>query len=288
MRQNGDSNVETWRGRGKLRREYGKTRLVNSFSFATCIAVALVGGITLCDSPAGAQWLENGVRSGDRSGLATIRPPRPGARRFGRPDGRTAGQDTAWFWTRLTQDTPARGADSRWQAALALLRDRRGLGGGLYGADDLGRIAAAWRGPVEAEATRRGVSQSLVLAVIAVESAGRARARSPKGALGLMQLIPATAQRFGVRDAFDPAQNVAGGVEYLDYLLDRFGGDVILALAGYNAGEGAVDRYGGVPPFDETRAYVVRVLDALIAAESLCATPPAGPRAPCPLGLREG
>jgi len=220
--------------------------------------------------------------------LATIRPPRPGARRFGRPDGRTAGQDTAWFWTRLTQDTPAPGADSRWQAALALLRDRRGLGGGLYGADDLGRIAAAWRGPVEAEATRRGVSQSLVLAVIAVESAGRARARSPKGALGLMQLIPATAQRFGVRDAFDPAQNVAGGVEYLDYLLDRFGGDVILALAGYNAGEGAVDRYGGVPPFDETRAYVVRVLDALIAAESLCATPPAGPRAPCPLGLREG
>ena len=93
-------------------------------------------------------------------------------------------------------------------------------------------------------------------AVILAESAGRQWATSPKGAMGLMQLLPATARRFGVADPFDPAQNVAGGTRYLRWLLDRFGGDVTLALAGYNAGEGAVERHGGVPPYRETRNYV--------------------------------
>ncbi|PID36879.1 MAG: lytic murein transglycosylase [Rhodobacterales bacterium] len=118
------------------------------------------------------------------------------------------------------------------------------------------------------------VSPALVLAVIAVESAGRAEAVSSAGAQGLMQLIPATAARFGVEDATDPAQNITGGVAYLDWLLKHFKRDVIFTLAGYNAGEGAVREHGGVPPFAETRGYVPKVLAAWRVARGLCKTPP--------------
>ncbi|MBF9061463.1 transglycosylase SLT domain-containing protein [Rhodobacterales bacterium HKCCSP123] len=119
-----------------------------------------------------------------------------------------------------------------------------------------------------------GVSPAMVLAVMAVESAGRPEAVSSAGAQGLMQLIPATADRFGVSDPFDPAQNIAGGVAYLDWLLGEFGGDPLLALAGYNAGEGAVRNAGGVPPFAETRDYVPKVLATWMMARTLCRTPP--------------
>lgn len=112
---------------------------------------------------------------------------------------------------------------------------------------------------IKTASARHGVDESLVRAIIHAESAYRVNARSNKGAQGLMQLMPATAARFGVSDAYDAAQNIAGGVEYLAFLLRRFDGDVTLAAAGYNAGEGAVDRYGGVPPFDETQVYVQRV-----------------------------
>jgi soluble lytic murein transglycosylase-like protein len=118
------------------------------------------------------------------------------------------------------------------------------------------------------------VSPALVLAVMAVESAGQARAVSHAGAQGLMQLIPDTAARFGVTDPFDPRQNIAGGVAYLDWLLAEFDGDPLLALAGYNAGEGAVQRNNGVPPFAETRDYVPKVLATWMVARSLCRTPP--------------
>jgi soluble lytic murein transglycosylase-like protein len=110
-------------------------------------------------------------------------------------------------------------------------------------------------------AQEASLSPYLLQAVIAVESGFDARAVSNKGALGLMQLMPQTAQRFGVRDPFDPAQNLAGGAAYLKSLLQRFDGNLELALAAYNAGEAAVIKAGyRIPPFAETRAYVPRVL----------------------------
>jgi soluble lytic murein transglycosylase-like protein len=104
------------------------------------------------------------------------------------------------------------------------------------------------------------VDPSLVKAIIANESGFNANATSPVGAQGLMQLMPATAQGVGVKDSYDPAQNVAGGTRYLKGLLDRFHGDVKLAVAAYNAGPGAVEKYGDVPPYAETKNYVQNVL----------------------------
>ena len=117
---------------------------------------------------------------------------------------------------------------------------------------------------VDRVANEVSVSPDLLHAVIAVESSYDSRAVSPKGAKGLMQLMPGTAQRFGVRDPFDPEQNVRAGATYLRSLLDMFEGDARLALAAYNAGESAVIRSGNrIPNFAETQAYVPRVLARL-------------------------
>jgi len=110
------------------------------------------------------------------------------------------------------------------------------------------------------------VSSDLIRAIITVESAFDEYAVSSKGARGLMQLMPGTARRFGVSDPFDPAQSIMGGAEYLSYLLGLFRGNIDLAAAGYNAGENAVLRYGGVPPYKETRNYVLRVNSVLGSA----------------------
>lgn len=104
------------------------------------------------------------------------------------------------------------------------------------------------------------VDPKLVLSVITVESNFQIKAESPKAAMGLMQLIPATADRFNVRNAFDATQNIKGGIAYLRWLLSYFRGDVQLAVAGYNAGENAVDRHKGIPPYKETRQYVQKVM----------------------------
>ena len=106
---------------------------------------------------------------------------------------------------------------------------------------------------------RHGVDPVLLYATMHQESSFKPRAMSNKGARGLMQLMPATAARFGVTNIWDPRQNIDAGAHYMRFLLDRFGGDVRLALAGYNAGEGAVDKYQGVPPYRETRDYVRRI-----------------------------
>ena len=113
---------------------------------------------------------------------------------------------------------------------------------------------------VRVMAPRYHLDPDLVLAVIEAESGFQAGSVSNRGACGLMQMIPETAARFGVTDIFDPEDNLRGGMSYLRWLLARFEGDVELALAGYNAGEGAVENYGGVPPFSETRTYVRRIL----------------------------
>jgi len=106
-----------------------------------------------------------------------------------------------------------------------------------------------------------GVDTWLVRAVIQAESAFYERARSRAGALGLMQLIPATAARFGVVDPFDPVQNITGGVKYLRWLMDHFNNDFTKVIAAYNAGENAVKKYNGIPPYAETRAYVPKVMN---------------------------
>lgn len=106
---------------------------------------------------------------------------------------------------------------------------------------------------------RHGMDPVLIYSIMHRESAFKKLAVSYKGASGLMQLMPATAARFGVRNIFDPAQNIEAGTRYMRWLLNRFNGDVGLALAGYNAGEGAVDKYRGVPPYRETQEYVKRI-----------------------------
>jgi Transglycosylase SLT domain len=116
---------------------------------------------------------------------------------------------------------------------------------------------------VERIAADQQLPSALIHSVIKVESNYNPNAVSPKGAQGLMQLIPATARRFGVVDAFNPVDNIQGGARYLKYLLDLHGGNYALALAAYNAGEGAVARYGDIPPYPETRNYVQSVAEQL-------------------------
>jgi soluble lytic murein transglycosylase-like protein len=129
--------------------------------------------------------------------------------------------------------------------------------------------------------TRNGVDPVLLYAIMHRESSFRRMAVSPKGARGLMQLMPGTAARFGVSNIFDPRQNIEGGARYVRFLLDTFDGDVRLALAGYNAGEGAVMKYGGVPPYSETQEYVRRIYEryALMRDPSTARTAPRVSRA---------
>jgi len=130
------------------------------------------------------------------------------------------------------------------------------------------RTDAAWRsaaGPyadtIALAATRHRVDPALLTAMARVESNFNPSAISPKGAQGLLQLMPQTADRFGVKDAFDVEQNVEAGARYMSWLLERFEGQTDLALAGYNAGESAVERYDGIPPYSETRRYVTLVME---------------------------
>lgn len=178
-----------------------------------------------------------------------------------------------WFWQAISPRLPADNARF-WAAQDLLAAAPEAADLDIPRLGTLHRIIESHGTDILMASIGTQVSPALVLAVMAVESSGRPDARSPAGAQGLMQLIPDTAARFGVTDPFDPRQNIAGGVAYLDWLLAEFDGDPLLALAGYNAGEGAVQRNNGVPPFAETRDYVPKVLATWMVARSLCRTPP--------------
>jgi soluble lytic murein transglycosylase-like protein len=151
---------------------------------------------------------------------------------------------------------------------LVLHPQDRTESGERYDAQVLAR-ASQYDAIIEHAASAAAVQANLLRAVIVVESGFNSRAVSKRGAIGLMQLMPATAARFGTFDSFDPRQNITGGARYLKFLLDRFGQNMSLALAAYNAGEDAVDRNGGqIPPFTETMAYVPRVLKIFRMLES--------------------
>ena len=138
---------------------------------------------------------------------------------------------------------------------------KRSVGEGQWLATRIGR-PSEYDPLITRAANDHSLDPRLVKSVMLVESGFNPAAVSPKGARGLMQLMPATAVRHGVRNIHDPAQNIAGGTKYLSHLLGLFGGNLEKSLAAYNAGEGAVARYGGIPPYDETRNYVRRALTA--------------------------
>lgn len=137
------------------------------------------------------------------------------------------------------------------------------------------RNPAGMAAAVDRVAAEHALPPELVHSIIRTESNYNPYAVSPKGARGLMQLVPSTARRFGVSDAFNPLENLEGGTKYLKYLLDLYHGDYPLALAAYNAGEQSVARYGGVPPFPETQNYVVQVGRRMEQAQKAVAKPAA-------------
>ncbi len=196
------------------------------------------------------------------------------------PTGPSPASSYAWFWDLVP---PARSAvDGRFPSAMAALSQGPG-GAQVRGPrlQHLQEVAKTYGTEILKATIGTKVSPALVLAVMSVESAGRAEAVSSAGATGLMQLIPATAERFGVTDAKDPAQNIKGGVAYLDWLLGEFDRDPLMVLAAYNAGEGAVRANDGVPPYAETRDYVPKVLAAWQVAQGLCLSPPELVTDPC-------
>lgn len=176
-----------------------------------------------------------------------------------------------WFWREVSPKLADTGP-ANVRKAINAVSERDGLAQPrLQHLQDIARIHGA---DILRVTVGTPVSPALVVALISVESSGQPQAVSEAGAEGLMQLIPATAERFGVSDSADPAQNIEGGVAYLEWLIQHFNGDPIFALAGYNAGENAVGKHGGIPPYPETRAYVPKVLAAWHVARGLCMTPP--------------
>jgi soluble lytic murein transglycosylase-like protein len=191
---------------------------------------------------------------------------------------RTAAYD--WFWQ--TVPTSRAAVADRFPLAMATLS--KGPAGASVRAPRLQHmqeIAETYGKHILAATIGTDVSPALVLAVIGVESAGNPAALSKAGAQGLMQLIPDTASRFGVTDATDPAQNIKGGVAYLNWLTKEFNRDPLMILAAYNAGEGAVRANDGIPPYVETRDYVPKVLAAWQVAQGLCQSPPELITDPC-------
>lgn len=178
-----------------------------------------------------------------------------------------------WYWDAVSPGMNDKAG--RFTKAIAALS--QGPGGKFVASPRLShmqKIAEKHGADILAATIGTEVSPALVLAVIGIESGGRVDAVSSAGAIGLMQLIPATAERFKVTDSSDPVQNIKGGVAYLDWLMKEFDRDPLMVIAAYNSGENAVKKNGGVPPYAETRGYVPKVLAAWTVARGLCRTPP--------------
>jgi len=189
-----------------------------------------------------------------------------------------------WFWSgvspALSASNPARLDQALGQLQLAstpVIPDTARVA----------RLVSSYGQTATEKAKGTIVSPALALAVVSVESAGRTDALSHAGAQGLMQLMPATAARFGVEDSLDAGQNIGGGIAYLDFLLRAFGQDPILSIAAYNAGEGAVAENKGVPPYSETRNYVPKVLGAWTVTRLFCRVPPHALTDPCEFNQTE-
>jgi soluble lytic murein transglycosylase-like protein len=215
-------------------------------------------------------WKDPALKSEDQAAA----PAAPG------PQADAPKSSYAWYWELV----PTGLADKagRFPAAMAALS--QGPAGAQVKAprmQSMQTIAEVYGKDILGATVGTRVSPALVLAVMGIESAGNKDAVSHAGAVGLMQLIPATAERFGVSDSTDPVQNIKGGVAYLDWLLAEFDNDPLMVLAAYNAGEGAVRKNDGVPPYAETRDYVPKVLAAFQVASGLCLTPPELVTDPC-------
>lgn len=179
-----------------------------------------------------------------------------------------------WFWdaidTSLSSASPARLLDSL--ELIATDQGRASLPAPRL--QDLQNIAERFGTEILLATVGTEVSPAFALAVIYTESAGDPEAVSSAGAVGLMQLMPVTAERFNVAEVTSPAQNIRGGVQFLDVLMKQYNGDPVMVLSAYNAGQGAVRDHAGVPPFPETRNYVPKVLNTFALAKGLCTSPP--------------
>ncbi|MFV2002584.1 MAG: lytic transglycosylase domain-containing protein [Paracoccaceae bacterium] len=202
------------------------------------------------------------------------------------PSGATV-PDYGWFWREVSPSLASTAPGRLEAAVLQLANEPSGNGVAAPRLDVMLDIITQYGNDILRATVGTQVSPALVLAVIGVESGGRPEVISDRGAAGLMQLVPATAQRFGVGDILNASDNITGGVAYLDWLMTNFDRDPVLVLAAYNAGETAVRRHEGVPPFDETRAYVPRVLAAWVVARALCLTPPELATDGCVFAVRE-
>lgn len=180
----------------------------------------------------------------------------------------------AWYWEHVSPNLASKAAGRLEPALVGLKKGPAGQTVPAPRLQSLQEIAEKHGRDILRETVGTRVSPALALAVISVESGGKPDAVSGAGAQGLMQLMPATAKRFGVSDSLDGADNIKGGVKFLDFLMEKFEGDPILTLAGYNAGENSIGKHGGVPPFNETRDYVPKVLAAFQVASGLCLTRP--------------
>ncbi|MGB1234682.1 MAG: lytic transglycosylase domain-containing protein [Planktomarina sp.] len=209
-------------------------------------------------------------------------PPRAGAAPVSRGAARPVAKAPAgsapreaayqWYWEGISPDIADKSPGRLDEAVKALSQGSNQVF--IPRLQDMQDIAARHGRTILAQTVGTDISPAFVLALIYVESRGRADAASSAGAAGLMQLMPATAQRFGTTNRKDPVDNIKGGVAYLEFLADMFDKDPVLMLAGYNAGENAVTRNDGVPPYKETRDYVPKVIAAWTVAKGLCLTQP--------------